>query len=129
MLNLIVHDRLITVHNVEACIDGNLVDVADIVGPEVGLAHSDILLHLLVLLLVVQLNLGVGGGVTLDVAHVGRIWYFTEYLETTSLPFLSASQEEYFGHQPESVKFHAEERIKLSRWPAVSALRFLLPTF
>ena len=66
MLKLIVHDRLITVHNVEACIDGNLVDVADIVGPEVGLAHSDILLHLLVLLLVVQLNLGVGGGVTLD---------------------------------------------------------------
>ena len=74
LLNLIVHDRLITVHNVEACIEDNLVDVADIVGPEVGLAHSDILLHLLDLLLVVQLYLGVGGGVTLDAVQT-LCWY------------------------------------------------------
>ena len=67
MLNYCVHDLYITKFNVEAHTEDNLHDVADSVGPEAGLDPIDALLHLLVLSLVVQLLLGAGAFVTLDV--------------------------------------------------------------
>ena len=70
MLNLIVLDCLVLIANVEARVDNDLSDVADIAALKLALAIRDNLLHLLDLLLAVQLDLVAGCGVTLDERHV-----------------------------------------------------------
>lgn len=66
MLNLIVLDCLVLIANVEARVDNDLCDVADIVALKLALAIRDNLLHLLDLLL----DLVAGCGGTLDERHV-----------------------------------------------------------
>ena len=60
-LNLGVPGSLIALHNPDAFVEVDLCDVADHIGPEVGLDHSGVHLPVFDLLLGVQLQLGVAG--------------------------------------------------------------------